>query len=189
MKPKSQQGFTLLEMLIALTLFALISLIGFQVLQGVLRSGELSRQHSGRLAEAQRVFYLFEQDIAHALPLPHTTVPIPQTSPSDGQQLRLLRRNRLNPGDYVPRASLEHVLWHVGDKGLQRQSYGFPRQTQAEFIVQFPRVDSMRLRYWLDGRWLNNWFATYALPQAIEVTLEIPGYGEVQRVIFITKET
>uniref|UniRef100_UPI0035C68E12 type II secretion system minor pseudopilin GspJ n=1 Tax=Serratia quinivorans TaxID=137545 RepID=UPI0035C68E12 len=194
MMQTTQRGFTLLEMLVALALFALIGLMGFQILQGVLRSGELSRQHAGRLAEAQQAFNLLEQDISQALKPPVAADHAQRLSntaltlPSSGLQLRLLRRNRLNPGGYLPRASLEQVQWKMSDDGLQRLGFGYPPQAQPEFTLRFAQVNNLRLRYWLNGRWLDNWFAAYALPQAIEVTLEMAGYGELQRVIFITEE-
>lgn len=195
MKPAPQRGFTLLEMLIALALFALIGLMGFQILQGVLRGGELSRQHAERLAEAQRAFSLLEQDISQALKPPpaadHTQRlnSTALTLPGGQQQLRLLRRNRLNPGGYLSRASLEQVQWKMDDGALQRLSFGYPAQALPDVVMRFPQVNELKLRYWLNGRWLERWFAAYALPQAIEVTLEMAGYGALQRVIFITEET
>lgn len=193
MRAMTQRGFTLLEMLVALALLALIGLIGFQILQGVLRSGELSRQHVGRLAEAQRAFSLLEQDITQALTPPVTSTRqlngASLVLPGDNQQLRLLRRNWFNPGGYLPRASLEQVVWRVHQQRLQRHSFGYPPQDEPLLRTQFPQVSAMRLRYWLNGRWLDNWFAAYALPQAIEVTLDMDGYGSLQRVIFITEES
>ncbi len=194
MKPAPQRGFTLLEMLIALALFALIGLMGFQILQGVLRGGELSRQHADRLAEAQRAFNLLEQDISQALKPPIAPDHAQRlnstalTLPGGQQQLRLLRRNRLNPGGYLPRASLEQVLWQMDDGALQRLSFGYPAQARPDVVMHFPQVNELKLRYWLNDRWLERWFAAYALPQAIEVTLEMAGYGALRRVIFITEE-
>ncbi|HEY3983543.1 type II secretion system minor pseudopilin GspJ [Cedecea sp.] len=194
MRTDAQRGFTLLEMLIATALLALIGLIGFQILQGVLRSSEISRQHAGRLAEAQRAFGLLEQDISQAMKPPIATDHRQQLNstalalPGGNQQLRLLRRNWLNPGGYLPRSTLEQVQWLVIDERLQRRSFGFPVQTTAQLSTSFPSVTDMRLRYWLNDRWLENWFAAYALPQAIEVTLNMPGYGALQRIFFITEE-
>ncbi|HCK00064.1 MAG TPA: type II secretion system protein GspJ [Serratia grimesii] len=188
------RGFTLLEMLIAIALLALIGLIGVQLLQGVLRSGEISQQHAGRLAEAQRAFGLLEQDIGQALKPPIAADHARQLNnsalalPGGNQQLRLLRRNWLNPGGYLPRSALEQVQWQMIDGVLQRRSFGFPAQATSQFDTLFPSVNNMRLRYWLNDRWLENWFAAYALPQAIEVTLEMPGYGALQRIFFITGE-
>lgn len=254
MKRGSQRGFTLLEMMIALMLLAVIGVAGLQILQGVLRSGEISREHSERLGAVQRAFSLLEQDISQALEplvpaqpqlaavLPQAPAALPVLASSDGgPTLRLLRRNWLNPGDYLPRASLQQVQWLTGENGLQRRgSVVLQQATQpsaeadssdtppsvsaagsasasalttvstfsassasataslsaagraptspvAATVVSFPQITAMRLRYWHHGRWQPDWFAAYALPQAIEVTLTVDGYGDLQRLFFITE--
>lgn len=248
----SQRGFTLLEMMIALMLLAVIGVAGLQILQGVLRSGEISREHSERLGAVQRAFSLLEQDISQALEplvpaqppsaavLPQAPAALPVLASADGgPTLRLLRRNWLNPGDYLPRASLQQVQWLTGENGLQRRgSVALLQASQpsaeaeasdmppsvsaagsasastsvstfgassasaaaslsaagrsatsqvAATIVNFPQITAMRLRYWHHGRWQPEWFAAYALPQAIEVTLTVDGYGDLQRLFFITE--
>ncbi|MFW9277720.1 prepilin-type N-terminal cleavage/methylation domain-containing protein, partial [Glaesserella parasuis] len=54
MSPRAEKGFTLLEVLLALVVFASISLTAYQVLQTVQRSDEQSRQVGERLQQLQR---------------------------------------------------------------------------------------------------------------------------------------
>lgn len=205
---RQSRGFTLLEMMVALALLALIGLIGSQILRSVLQSGELSREHVSRLGAAQQVFNLLEQDISQALPRPvpadlRYIQPTPLSAVAAiGAHLQLVRRNWLNPASYLPRGSLEEVQWQRAEGGLQRwsRSYVPPAQdatrTQASpFAIApparlsavFPQVSDMRLRYAINGRWQTDWFAAYTLPQAVEVTLTLDGYGELMRVFFITE--
>ncbi|QBC03376.1 type II secretion system minor pseudopilin GspJ [Enterobacter cloacae] len=183
-----QRGFTLLEMLVALMLFALLGLMGFQVLNGVLRSSELSHQHASLLSEAQQAFNLLEQDISQAIEPTASGHLLAQLQlPTHHPSLRLLRHNWLNPNGWLPRASLEWVVWSITEEGLLRQSFGYPASPEPGLATSFPSVRAMKLRYWSGGQWRAHWAAAIALPQAIEVTLEMTGYGALQRVIFITE--
>ena len=61
------QGFTLLEVLIAISIFALMSLASFQILQGVIRSGEISKRHNDELLQLQRAMLVIEQDFTQII--------------------------------------------------------------------------------------------------------------------------
>ncbi|MCK8390594.1 type II secretion system minor pseudopilin GspJ, partial [Erwinia amylovora] len=62
-----QHGFTLIEMMLALAIFSVLSLMCYQILQGVMRNGELTRQHVTRLEEMQRLFSLLDRDLSQAM--------------------------------------------------------------------------------------------------------------------------
>lgn len=59
-------GFTLVEVLVALVLFALIGTAGFTMLDQVLRTQRQTEGRLDRLAELQRAMYLATVDFAHA---------------------------------------------------------------------------------------------------------------------------
>lgn len=187
MTAAEQRGFTLLEMMIALTLFAMLGLAGTQLLQGMLRSSENSRLHTESLSQLQRAFALLEQDIAQAVPPPPANALAEQPTPvaSSQSQLHLLRRNWLNPHGILPRTSLEPVRWAMSEeKGLQRYS---ENMATTYLSHQFSRINGLSLRYWSNGQWRDGWFAYYTLPEAIEITLTVAEYGQLVRIIFLTE--
>lgn len=61
-------GVTLVEMLVALALMALIGVAGFAVLDQILRSQRLTAGRLDQLAELQRGMYLLQLDFSTALP-------------------------------------------------------------------------------------------------------------------------
>jgi general secretion pathway protein J len=58
----SQRGFTLLEVLIAIAIFSVVSLASFTIFDTVLRGDESSKMRSERQNELQRAFLLMERD-------------------------------------------------------------------------------------------------------------------------------
>jgi len=62
-------GFTLLEVLLAIAIFASLSLAAYEVLQGVLRNDEVTRNQVSRLGEVQRASAVLARDFQQAVPI------------------------------------------------------------------------------------------------------------------------
>lgn len=183
-----QKGFTLLEIMVALVIFSLLSLMGHQILQGVMRNNEIVRQHADRLGGTVRLFALLEQDLSQAS--------IPSVSTLSGKKeggftattatdkvFHLTRRNWLNPTQ-AARSSLQEVAWHFVNGRLTRTNLSENRITAS-----FDGILSVRLRFLSNNVWKTQWENTVELPQAIEITLDVIALGEVQRVFLITRNT
>lgn len=61
---QSARGFTLLEVLIAIAIFALLGLGSYRMLHSVLNTDEATRRHELQLREVVRALYVLEQDLA-----------------------------------------------------------------------------------------------------------------------------
>lgn len=68
-------GFTLIEVLVALVLFALISGAGFALLDQVMRTQAQTEGRLERLAEVQRAMFVLTQDFLQARGRSYTVVP------------------------------------------------------------------------------------------------------------------
>lgn len=64
----SEAGFTLIEMLVALALFALVGLASFAVLDTVIRTRERTEGRLDAVAQIDRALILFGRDVAQAGP-------------------------------------------------------------------------------------------------------------------------
>lgn len=71
-RPAPDAGFTLVEVLVALALFAAIGLAGFTVLDVVLAARERTEGRMERLAEIERALTLASRDLAQRAPGPLT---------------------------------------------------------------------------------------------------------------------
>jgi general secretion pathway protein J len=61
--PTARGGFTLVEVIVALALFALIALAGFSLLRGVLDAQDRTDARLSRLSEVQRALFVIGSDL------------------------------------------------------------------------------------------------------------------------------
>ncbi|AUX73664.1 type II secretion system minor pseudopilin GspJ [Erwinia pyrifoliae] len=180
-----QHGFTLIEMMLALAIFSLLSLMGYQILQGVMRNGELTRQHVTRLEEMQRLFSLLDRDISQAMiPAWDATISLPRPGficAKPEALLQLTRRNGTLPGSPSARSTLQTIRWRLVNNELIRETVD-----DRIITARFREIEQVTLRYWSAGRWSQQWSATLSLPEAIEVSLSIADYGKLTRVIMLS---
>ena len=193
-------GFTLLEVLIAIAIFAFLALGTYRMLASVLASDEATRRHELQLRELQRAFAVLEQDLAQVGPRPIRDAfgePRPalvgDDEPAAMEFSRLGWRNPLG----APRSSWQRVRWELVGSTLQRiywtvldqavDSQPLPQKVLTE-------VRSLELRY-LDsqGNWLTEWPSAQddsdpktrlvQLPRAVDIRLEHAHYGLLTRLL------
>ena len=94
-------------------------------------------------------------------------------------QLLLIRSGWSNPQARLPRATQERVAYRHRQGRLERLSYpnlSSPQAT-ARSVLLLPEVTRFRLRFYRQGEWLTAWHAGGLLPQAVEITVETPRWG------------
>ena len=69
----STLGFTLLELLVAIVIFSLMSVMAYGGLFNVLTGNEVITQQEKSLKELQRTMMFFERDIRQIVPRPRST--------------------------------------------------------------------------------------------------------------------
>ncbi|MEF1296418.1 type II secretion system minor pseudopilin GspJ, partial [Vibrio parahaemolyticus] len=61
-KRRAAKGFTLIEVLVSIAIFASLSVAAYQVVSQVQRSNELSQERTQRLNELQRAMVMMDND-------------------------------------------------------------------------------------------------------------------------------
>uniref|UniRef100_UPI00332DB737 PulJ/GspJ family protein n=1 Tax=Pseudomonas sp. HY7a-MNA-CIBAN-0227 TaxID=3140474 RepID=UPI00332DB737 len=89
---KPQAGFTLLELVIAIAIFALLGVACWRLFDGVLRAERSSSAHEQTLRGLQRAVALIERDMLHL----HTSAKAPGLALYPNQ-LNVRRANWRNP--------------------------------------------------------------------------------------------
>jgi len=190
----SASGFTLLEVLVAMAIMALLSLSAYEVLQGVLTSDQVGAERLDSLQALQRTMLRLDQDVNQLVGRPARTDG--EADPrllssgdylfdSDSQAIGLVHLGWSNPLSKLPRSSLQRVIYRVKDEQLQRGSFLYPDPaigSQPRYQVLMDGVTGLRLRYYAEGSWHERWESPQQLPEGLEITLETRAFGELRRV-------
>ena len=193
------RGFTLLELLIAIAIFALLGLGTYRMLDSVLQTDQVTRAHEQQLRELVRAMAAFERDVLQVQVRP-TRDPFGDPRAAllgedlESPALELTRSGWRNPLGQ-PRASLQRVRWQLSGEQWQRRYWTVLDQaqdSQPQIQQALDGVTQLQLRY-LDqqGLWQSSWppleknpdEALKVLPQAIELVLQHRRYGEVRRLL------
>lgn len=185
-------GFTLLEMLVAMAIFALLSVMTYSGLHSVMQQQSGAGQEAERLGQLQKIYLIMQRDFEQAVPRPvrgeyGDELPALQ----GGETLQLTRGGWNNPLGQ-PRSDLQRVGYAYVDERLVRYVWAVLDRAQDTVPLEQPLAEGimgMAVRY-LDGsgEWKTVWPDPAALaqatsppplPVAVEVTLEHEHYGEL----------
>ncbi len=187
------RGFTLLELLVALAIFAIMGAMAYGGLNSVLRAADGSREAADTLGRLQLTFGLLQRDLLQAVDRPardaYGTEQPAMARGRDGETLiRFTRLGQRNPAG-LARASLQRVRYRLVGGDLLREWWahadrGDEAPTGRRRLLR--EVETVELRF-LDGagRWQDQWPPldspdSAGLPAAVELRLTGKG-GELRR--------
>ena len=186
-------GFTLLEMLVALAIFALVSVMSYSGLRSVLQQRSATEAEATRLGEVQKIYLLMQRDLEQVVPRPVRGEYGDTLPPLVGaESLQFTRGGWNNPLGY-PRSNLQRIAYAWVDERLVRYAWTVLDRAQDTLPLEQPLSDQitrMEVRYLTDkAEWLPQWPnpaqvvvgspPPESLPLAVEVTLEHKQYGEL----------
>ncbi len=207
-RPRLQQGFTLVEVLIAMAITAFVATVAYTGLSTVITGMESTRENAQRSYEVSRAWMIITRDLRQFTNRPvrdefGELEPALQGGPVARFALSLTRGGWHNPNALL-RSNLQRVNYRVEDNALWRDSYPVldrAGDTEPASVILLSDVDDLRLLFLgsvdtaggtginLDTRqWPDNWVvdtrqpgATLAPPAALQVTLQLADWGEMTR--------
>ena len=153
---RRQQGFTLLEVMIAILLMAVVSLIAWRGLDSVSRADRHVRRASEDSQALQRVFQQLERDLALRASVELLEPPLPGREAPGKPLLPALRvraeRLELVRGGAVPGSGLQRVRWFVRGGTLYRAAAPlrarYPLPAPKAAVAVLDNVTAFNLRAW-----------------------------------------
>jgi general secretion pathway protein J len=190
---QSNKGFTLLEVLIAIAIFSLISLSSFTIFDSVLKGDQASKERSERHNELQRAFLIIERDITQ---ISRRTIRLNGEAPlgrliqsgsdnfaSEEQAIAFVRHGWTNPGLLLPRSDMQAVSYRLTDETLQRLHFNFVDSVVGEEPKIRPLISDvteLTFEYYDGKKWQDKW-ENNLLPLAIAIIIETKDYGTIRR--------
>lgn len=192
--PASETGFTLVELMVALAIFALISVAGVTLLRSGSDTQIAVKNRLEDVSRTNRLSNALESDLAQAIGRPvrdtaGQAVPafVQEDVQVPGALFGFVRAGWSN-FDEAPRAGLQRVAYVLNGKALKRVGWPMLDGTVAgEAATLIDDVSAAEVRFRDEaGEWRSDWTATdaAALPRAIELRLTIAGKPE-QRMLFL----
>jgi len=205
----TQQGFTLLELLVAIVIFAIMAVMAYGGLDDMIKSSEIARQSLQRLQQLQQAVSVISRDINQIRPRSIRNnygirQPFLTTTINSDNLVAFTRGGRLNPAG-LKRSSLLRVAYRFTEHKLIRLQWPFLDRapgTEPRKSTLIDNLDKVSLRF-MDqtGAWHNQWpplntatatTTTGNTPGAkvpkllgIEINLTLVDWGKIRRLYMV----
>ncbi len=191
----SEEGFTLVELLVSLLIFGMLSAAGVALLTFSVRAQDLADERLNQLAGLRRFAAIVTSDLAQAAPRTSRDQAgatraafVGGSGEAGGASLSLVRRGWENL-DGAPRPSLQKVEYRISGGRLERVPFRYiDGSAEMDPIPLIENVRSLRLRYrHRRGEWRDRWDPERPdeLPTALEMVLEIEGSGMIRQLFLV----
>jgi general secretion pathway protein J len=196
---KRQRAFTLIEVLVALAVFGVLSALAYMTLGQTLSNSDMLTERMDRLQAIQRTVSYLSNELLQAAPRSiradlGQAEPALRSSFAASFALELTHNGWPNSAG-VPRSTQQRTAYRIEDDELIRYHWNVLDRTVNNIpiaTVLLDNVDSLTFRFLLDnGEWSDQWPPLAAgaaanstsLPRAVEITLVLPDEGELIRIV------
>lgn len=200
MKAQLSKGFTLIEVLVAMAVFGVMTMLAYMSLGQSLANAELLTERMDRLQAIQRTMRYLTNDLNAASPRPvrdelgTSYQPAVMVSVANDFALAVTHGGWNNPAG-LPRSTLQRSVYLLEDGKLFRVYYPVLDSTYSNNAISTEILDGVeQLEFRLiqdNGDVTNQWPPDGAQgpgslsvrPRAVEIVLTLEGEGEIRRIV------
>jgi len=193
-------GFTLIEVLVAMAIFGVLTILSYMSLAQTFRSADILNARMDRLQSIQRTIRYLSNDLASASPRPvrsdvgDTYMPAVMVSAANDFALAVTHGGWPNPAG-LPRSTQQRSVYLLEDGKLFRVYYNVLDATYASNAISteiLDGVESLEFRLIQDNSEVTNQWppggaqgrgADRMRPRAVEIILTLENEGEIRRII------
>jgi general secretion pathway protein J len=200
MKARLSAGFTLIEVLVAMAIFGVLTMLAYMSLGQTLANADLLTERMDRLQAIQRTMRYLSNDLNSALPRPVRDelgtgyMPAVMVSIANDFALAVTHGGWNNPAG-LPRSTQQRSVYLLEDGKLFRIYYAVLDATYSNEAISteiLDGVETLEFRLIQDnGEVSSQWpplgvqgaSALSLRPRAVEIILTLEGEGEIRRII------
>jgi general secretion pathway protein J len=200
MRTRLSKGFTLIEVLVAMAIFGVLTILAYMSLGQTLVSADMLTERMDRLQSIQRTVRFLTNDLAYASPRPvrselgDTYLPAVMVSAANDFALAVTHGGWRNPAG-LPRSTQQRSVYLLEEGKLFRIYYTVLDSTYSNNAISteiLDGVESLEFRLIQDnGEVTNQWPPLSSQgsnnerlrPRAVEIILTLEGEGEIRRIV------
>jgi general secretion pathway protein J len=194
------RGFTLLEVLVAIAIFAFVGVMALSGYTQLQKQTEYQNLRLERISEVQRAVQILAQDLTQIEPRPirqpigDQRVPAVLAGETVEYKIEFTRSGWMNTAG-LPRPTLQRVGYRLDQDGLWRDYWRTLDRTQTSEPVRVRLLSGVRavtFRFLAPSQqWIDRWpepggnpaEQERLRPAAVEVTLELEDWGTIKRIV------
>lgn len=194
-------GFTLFELLVAMSIFAIVSYMAYSGLRSVMDAKTRNEEVADRMGELQLALLRIGDDVQEFVPRPiraeyGNTLGAFIGAELGDVRLEFTRTGRRNPAQ-TPRSIMQRVAYSLSEETLFRLTWPTLDRAQDAKPVRsalLTQVDKLEIRYLdVNDQWQTSWpppqiaNALVSMPRAVEIRIHTEDMGTINR-FFILPE-
>nr|WP_269783285.1 type II secretion system minor pseudopilin GspJ [Marinibactrum halimedae] len=205
-KSSYSSGFTLVEVMVALAIGVMVTVLAYQTLSVSITSSEATADALAEIDDLDRAWQMIDRDLRHAISRASSLHGVRSvtgfgTEIDNAYKLKFTRSGRPNPMN-LPRSALLRVGYRWEDEVLYRDAWPESQEADIDNALSMKllgNVTDFQLRFLpetarnAEGPWVDQWPDGNAqndqdekMPIAVEVTMEVTGYDKIVRMFSIS---